>query len=75
LLSVGLDVEDAIEVIATLRAADSAGRVASTRTGEWLYVFRPDVAGATLYLKLAVRRSCIVVSFHEDAEDDDDQEG
>jgi hypothetical protein len=35
--------------------------------GEWLYVFKPELAGTVLYVKLIVRLDCIVVSFHEDA--------
>jgi hypothetical protein len=38
----------------------------SRATGEWLYVFKPVLAGATLYVKLIVRSNCIVVSFYED---------
>jgi hypothetical protein len=30
--------------------ADSAGRLRSGDTGEWLYVFLPRVAGETLYV-------------------------
>jgi len=31
-----------------------------------MYVFKPVVAGTIVYLKLVVRASCVVVSFHED---------
>lgn len=73
LAALGLDVDDAIAVITGLRAADSAGRVISAGTGEWLYVFKPQVGGTAVYLKLAVRVGCIVVSFHVDQEDDHDE--
>jgi hypothetical protein len=73
LSALGLDVDDAMAVIAGLRAADSAGRVVSEGTGEWLYVFKPQVGGTTVYLKLAVRTDCIVVSFHVDQEDHHDE--
>jgi len=73
LSALGLDVDDAVEVIASLRAADSAGRIVSEGTGEWLYVFKPRVGGTAVYLKLTVRTDCIVVSFHVDQEDDYDE--
>lgn len=59
-----LDERDATEIISGLKTADSAGRVRSAQTGEWLYVFRPRVADVVLYVKLALRSVCIVVSFH-----------
>jgi len=31
-----------------------------------MYVFRPTVAQTVVYLKLIVRTDCVVVSFHED---------
>ena len=73
LSALGLDVDDAIVVIASLRAADSVGRIVSEGTGAWLYVFKPQVGGTAVYLKLAVRTDCIVVSFHVDQEDDHDE--
>ena len=66
-----LDELDACDVLASLRAVHSAGRLLSSETGEWLYLFKPTVAGAVLYLKVAMRRDCIVISFHEDEEADD----
>jgi len=30
------------------------------------------VAGIALYVKLIVRTECVVISFHEDEEDDED---
>jgi hypothetical protein len=63
---VGLDHEDGCELLVSLTAEDSAGRLASAVTGEWLYVFKPELVGAVLYVKLILRSDCIVVSFHED---------
>jgi hypothetical protein len=74
LATLGLDADDGIAVIARLSASDCRGRVLSERTGEWLYVFKPRVAGEVLYLKLAVRQDCIVVSFHEDDGDGHEDE-
>src|SRR6185295_13443784 len=66
LAGLGLDEDDACDVIVKLTARDSAGRRASKATGEWLYLFKPDLAGTTLYLKLVLRSECVVISFHED---------
>jgi hypothetical protein len=65
-LDFGLDEEDACELLADLTAEDSAGRMASVATGEWMYIFKPALLGSVLYVKLLLRADCIVVSFHED---------
>ena len=65
-LMLGLSPEDVRDVVAGLVAQDSAGRLASETTGEWMYVFRPAVGGQVIYVKLVVREDCVVVSFHED---------
>ena len=65
-LEFGLDEQDACDVLANLSAEDSAGRLESSATGEWVYVFKPLLAGTLLYVKFIVRNDCIVVSFHED---------
>ena len=71
-LGLGLDPMDVCDVLARLRSGDSAGRVRSTSTGEWLYVFTPRVASTTLYVKLLLRSGCLIVSFHEDEWGEDD---
>ncbi len=73
-LELGLDEEDACEMLAQLTAEDSAGRVASAATGEWMYLFKPQVFETTLYVKVILRNNCVVVSFHED-EDGIDEDG
>ena len=73
-LEFGLDDEDACDVLANLAAEDSAGRLESAATGEWLYVFKPSLAGAILYVKIVLRNDCIVVSFHEDESGDHEEE-
>jgi len=65
-LRLGLSPEDVRDVIAGLGADDSAGRLVSETTGEWMYVFKPDVGGQIIYVKLVLREDCVVVSFHED---------
>jgi hypothetical protein len=73
-LEVGLDEEDACEILRRLRASDSRGRLRSEQTGEWLYVFLPHAGGETLYVKLLLRSSCIVISFHEQVDDEEEND-
>ena len=65
-MELGLDEEDACDILAKLAVEDSAGRLASAATGEWMYLFKPELAGTVLYVKLILRSNCVVVSFHED---------
>jgi hypothetical protein len=67
--SLGFAPEDVRNVLLCLGTSDSAGRVASRTTGEWMYVFKPCVGAEVLYVKLIVRGGCVVVSFHEDEGD------
>lgn len=46
----GLDGLDGCEILANLAAGDAAGRLRSSRTGEWMYVFKPTAAGDVLYV-------------------------
>jgi hypothetical protein len=39
-----------------------------------MYTFKPAVAGTVVYLKLVVRIDCLVVSFHEDESEEDEDE-
>lgn len=66
ILSLGLSPSDSCDVLVSLAAADSAGRLLSQATGEWMYVFKARVGPQDIYLKLVLRQSCLVVSFHED---------
>ncbi len=66
LAALGLDGQDARETLEGLRVADFARRLASGSTGEWMYVFKPRVGETTIHLKLILREDCVVVSFHED---------
>jgi hypothetical protein len=59
LLAGGLDEEDACDALAKLTALSEV-------TGEWMYLFKPMLAAARLYVKVILRSDCIVVSFHED---------
>ena len=71
-LEIGLDEQDACDVLANLSTEDSAGRLRSPATREWAYVFKPRLAETVLYVKLILRNHCIVVSFHEDEGEDED---
>lgn len=72
-LGAGLDGRDACDVLAALTADDFAKRFESEYTGEWMYVFKPLAAGTVIYLKLVLRAECLVVSFHEDAGESDEE--
>lgn len=71
-LDLGLDENDCCDVLMGLTAFDSARRFRSTITGEWMYVFKPLVTSRRLYLKLILRGNCIVISFHEEGDEDVD---
>jgi len=73
-LGLGLDETDACHTLTGLTAKDFRGRLVSRLTGEWMYVFGPRVGGTMVYLKLILREDCVVISFHEEEVEDDDQE-
>lgn len=53
-------------VLMHLSEEDWYGRIRSEATGEWMYVFKPNIGEAVVYLKLILRHTCVVISFHED---------
>ncbi len=61
-LDLGLDRRDAVAILADLHAGDVERRLRSHHDGELLYVLRPIVAGTPLYVKIALRSHCVVVS-------------
>jgi hypothetical protein len=63
---------DGAEILAELTIADFDSRIQASETGEWMYVFKPNVAAARLYVKLILRGDCVVISFHEEGEGDGD---
>ena len=73
-LGLGLDEDDACDILAGLCASDFAERIMSEHTGEWMYVFKPIVAATTLYLKVVIRNDCIVISMHEDEVSDEQED-
>jgi hypothetical protein len=70
-LGLGLAVADVIDVLIALTRNDSSGRVRSSVTAEWLYVFKPTFAETVLYVKVVLRHDCVVVSFHRDESDEE----
>ena len=73
LAALGLDAVDACETLEGLKTADFIERLVSDVTGEWMHVFKPQVGGMEVYLKLILRDDCVVVSFHEDKGADDEE--
>ena len=61
-----LDEEDVRDLLMALQPKHLVQRVASVHTGEPLYVFKPEFADTVVYLKVAVRDDCVVISLHED---------
>jgi Motility quorum-sensing regulator, toxin of MqsA len=73
LAALGLDARDARETLAALKTADFVKRFVSAATGERLYLFKPRLAETAIYLKLVLRDECVVVSFHEDENGNDEE--
>src|SRR5262249_24714560 len=73
-LGAGLDEGDACDALTHLSAGDFVGRRKSESTGEWLYVFKPEMSAMTVYIKLILRSDCIVVSFHQDEDRADEEQ-
>ena len=71
-LGMGLDEDDACDVLANLAPGDLVGRLLSEATGEWMYVFKPAVGATVVYVKVVLRADCVVISFHEEEESDED---
>lgn len=71
-LELSIDQDDVLLMLQHLESSDCSGRLRSSITNEWLYVFKPKVAATVLYLKVAIRQNCIVVSLHEDEENGND---
>lgn len=69
-----LDHADALDILAGLTPEDAFQAFASEVTGECLYVYRIRVSGVPLYIKLALRGRCDVISFHDDEGPADDEE-
>ena len=73
-LDIGMDTEDACDVLARVGPTDLVERVRSVITGEWMYILKPRVVDIDMYVKVLLRHDCLVISFHED-EGSDEEEG
>jgi hypothetical protein len=73
-LGMGLDEDDACDVLANLTANDWVDRLVSEKTGEWMYVFKPSVGETVVYVKVVLRADCVVISFHEEEDQSDEDE-
>jgi len=73
-LGAGLDAQDRCDVLGSLTADEFAQRFRSESPGEWMYVFKPSLVGTKVYLKLILRAECLVVFFHEDQGESDDEQ-
>lgn len=65
-LEMEFDEEDACDVLVALEEREFDKRVRAETTGEWMYVFKPEVGGVRMYIKIILRGECVVISFHED---------
>jgi Motility quorum-sensing regulator, toxin of MqsA len=72
-LGMGLDEDDACDVLANPTRRDLVSRLVSEKTGEWLYLFKPSIAGVVVYVKVVVRADCVVISFHEEEDSNEDE--
>jgi hypothetical protein len=68
-LGAPFDPDECLLVLSHLKPHEFVQRVWSAQRLEWLYVFRPCVHGVTLYVKIALRNRCHVVSFHAEESD------
>ena len=74
-LPLGISIEDAHHILENLTAGECAGRLVSREAEEWLYVFKPRIAEIVLYVKVVLRADCVVISFHEERGNDDQDQG
>lgn len=63
--------EDVYEVLGGLTEEDFFAGIRSERTGEWMYVFKPGIVDIVVYLKVVLRDDCVVISFHEDEDEEE----
>jgi hypothetical protein len=73
-LGMGLDEDDACDVLANLTPNDLVDRLVSEKTGEWMYVFKPSVGETVVYVKVVLHADCVVISFHEEEDQSDEDE-
>ncbi len=73
-LDLALDEADGSDVVGALSRKDFVERVRSKRTNEWMYIFKPRIADFVVYLKLVLRDDCVVISFHPEMYENEEEE-
>lgn len=71
--ALGLTEPAAFEIVESLTAEDLVGCTKSESSGEELHVFKTLFDELLLYIKIAFRAECVVISFHEDNGDRADE--
>jgi hypothetical protein len=69
-----LDAEDAGDILSNLTVDDSEGRMKSHTTGKWMHIFKPQLPETVLYIKIVLRDTCVLISFHEDDVESDEED-
>ncbi len=64
-MDIGLDSTDVCLLLTTLEKNDFHDRILSKITDEYLYVFIVRISNIEVYLKIMIRQSCVIISFHE----------
>lgn len=62
----GLTEPAAFEIVESFTVEDLVGCITSETSGEELHVFKTLFDELMLYVKIAFRAECVVISFHED---------
>ena len=62
----GLSHEDVALLLCHVTPHDRPTRLRSLSSHDRLYSFSPALPGLRLYLKIAIRADCVVISCHED---------
>lgn len=62
----GLTEPAAFEIVQSLTARNLVARITSETSGEELHVFKTLFDDLLVYIKIAFRAECIVISIHED---------
>jgi len=70
-----IEAADAFEILSALGPDDFDTTLRSSSTGEVLHLFRWVMPGLALYIKVAIRDPCVVISFHEERDDEEGQAG
>ncbi len=70
----GVNREDVRDVLLDLTSEEFFRRIRSRLSNEWLYEFKASLVGTLVYCKVALRNGCVLISFHEDDNDEEDDD-